>query len=344
MEIIAQDAYEQRWQEGIVSTVEIADAHGFDRMATSEHHWSSEHNCRVELPGLYLEMCDEQFHHDLNVQAIHDDFQVLAFRFYLSGHHTVISPSGIANVPIDYAEIGGNSYLFYLPELEEIEQHHAGDFLSKVTIDVDLDFIRTFTADWDSIPPSIRPAIESDVAPQFHRLAGKLTPAMRIAIQQMRQMPYQGTIARMYLESKALELVVLQLAQLTEAERGKQSGLKLKPNDIERIYQAKALLDRDYCDPLSLLDLAKQVGVNDCKLKQGFRQLFGTTVFGYLHHQRMEQARELLQDDKLNVGAVANAVGYATQGRFAAAFKRKFGTTPSECRRGKRSTLPNSPF
>ena len=83
MEIITQDAYEQRWQAGIVSKVEIANAHGFDRMAIYKHQWSTEHNCQVELPGLYLELCDEQFRHDLNAQGIHDDFQVLAFRLYL---------------------------------------------------------------------------------------------------------------------------------------------------------------------------------------------------------------------------------------------------------------------
>jgi AraC family transcriptional regulator, transcriptional activator of the genes for pyochelin and ferripyochelin receptors len=59
------------------------------------------------------------------------------------------------------------------------------------------------------------------------------------------------------------------------------------------------------------------------------------TAFGYLHHHRMELARQLLLEGHLSVGAVALAVGYATQGRFAIAFKRKFGITPRDCRLGR---------
>lgn len=81
-------------------------------------------------------------------------------------------------------------------------------------------------------------------------------------------------------------------------------------------------------DPPSLLALARQVGLNDFKLKRGFRQVFGTTAFGYLHDQRMERARQLLEERRFNVTEVACTVGYANPSHFAAAFKRKFGVNP----------------
>ncbi|MDB9384626.1 helix-turn-helix transcriptional regulator [Nodularia spumigena CS-584] len=57
--------------------------------------------------------------------------------------------------------------------------------------------------------------------------------------------------------------------------------------------------------------------MNERKLKQGFRQIFGTTVFGYLHDHRMEQAKQMLAEQKLSVAEVAHAVGYSHLSHFA---------------------------
>lgn len=72
------------------------------------------------------------------------------------------------------------------------------------------------------------------------------------------------------------------------------------------------------------------VGINQTKLKSGFKQLFGTTVFGYLTDIRMEKARLLILSEKKNVGEVADLVGYQHPHHFAAAFKRKFGYSPGK--------------
>ena len=90
-------------------------------------------------------------------------------------------------------------------------------------------------------------------------------------------------------------------------------------------------------NPPSALELAQLVGVSDRTLRYGFRELFGTTVFGYLTSKRMEQAQQLLRSGKLTVAEVANLVGYAHQGHFAVAFKRKFGITPTECLSAKKN-------
>lgn len=77
-----------------------------------------------------------------------------------------------------------------------------------------------------------------------------------------------------------------------------------------------------------LLEQMNQAGTNDYKLKIGFRQVFGTTVFGYLRNQRMEQARQLLLEKQMNVSEVAQTVGYTSFSRFSTAFKHYFGITP----------------
>jgi AraC-like DNA-binding protein len=84
--------------------------------------------------------------------------------------------------------------------------------------------------------------------------------------------------------------------------------------------------------PPGLPELARSVGLNEFKLKVGFRVLFGASVFGYLRTQRMDRARRLLAHRELSVTEVAAHVGYQNPSKFAAAFRKHFGFPPSALR------------
>ena len=87
----------------------------------------------------------------------------------------------------------------------------------------------------------------------------------------------------------------------------------------------------------SLIDLARQVGLNDRKLKEGFRHLFGATVFGYLRDYRLQQAKELLHDYDLTIASIATTVGYKSPEAFCNAFRRKFDVSPKAYQLRQRS-------
>ena len=89
-------------------------------------------------------------------------------------------------------------------------------------------------------------------------------------------------------------------------------------------------------NPPSVLALSHRVGLSDRKLKQGFRELFGTTVFGYLRDCRMEQARSLLRHSHTTVAKVAAQVGYRNPEAFSTAFRRKFSVSPKAYQLGQR--------
>jgi AraC-like DNA-binding protein len=138
------------------------------------------------------------------------------------------------------------------------------------------------------------------------------------------------------LESKSVELLTLWLDQAISDERSDETfppqssrSPRLPSNDlVDRIYRAKELLSQQLDNPPSLMTLARQVGLNDCTLKRGFKQLLGVTAFAYLHHCRMEQARSLLMENQQSVMAIAQAVGYTNHSAFSAAFRKKFGISP----------------
>ncbi|MEM9218018.1 MAG: AraC family transcriptional regulator [Cyanobacteria bacterium P01_F01_bin.150] len=172
--------------------------------------------------------------------------------------------------------------------------------------------------------------------PYFH--PGPITPEMQMVLHQYLHCPYKGTTQQLYLESKATELIALKLAQISQmaedADVGRASGClssSLNTKDTERVHRAREILLDNMAHPPSLQQLAQRVGIGDYKLKQDFRSVYGTTVFGYLRSHRMEQARQLLAAQRMSVSEVARFVGYSSLSKFTAAFKRQFGVLPSTC-------------
>ena len=167
---------------------------------------------------------------------------------------------------------------------------------------------------------------------------------MQTALRQLLNCPYQGLTKQIYLESKCYELIALKLEQLAENSRKKSAKIpsSLKSEDVEQIHKAKDILIAHLDDPPSLLSLARQVAMNDHKLKRGFRQVFGTTVFGYLLQYRLEQARQLLATGDMSVAEVSHKVGFADRSYFTKAFSKKFGLPPGAYRRSQRGNLYTS--
>lgn len=85
--------------------------------------------------------------------------------------------------------------------------------------------------------------------------------------------------------------------------------------------------------PPTLSEVARSVGLNEYKLKRGFKETFGTTVFSYLTEQRLESAKRLLLDTDKTASEVGFELGYATAQHFHHAFKNRFGVTPNSMRR-----------
>lgn len=196
---------------------------------------------------------------------------------------------------------------------------------------VNFSFIRTYSSRDRAIAKNFdRPQVIAPVS--------QITPAMERVLQQILQCPYHGAVKRLYLESKVIELIALRLNQILTEPRDISSCHSLKPEDLDRVYYAREVLLRQIDCPPTLIELARQVGLNDFKLKRGFRQVFGTTVFGYLHQHRLEKARQLLEVGNLKASEVAKKVGFRDRSYFASAFRKKFGLNPSDYQRQSRTS------
>jgi AraC-like DNA-binding protein len=167
---------------------------------------------------------------------------------------------------------------------------------------------------------------EPEAGPRYR--PGRTVREAELALGRMLACPYSGATRRLYLEAKTLELLALGIGTPEGAEVA-GGRTRLRADDEERVRLAAGILVESMEDPPSLVELARRVALNDHKLKAGFKKVFGTTAFGYLHEKRMEAARRLIEEGEMNVGEVALEVGYANPSRFASAFKKRFGVRPS---------------
>ncbi|NEP59284.1 MAG: helix-turn-helix transcriptional regulator [Symploca sp. SIO2G7] len=253
-------------------------------------------------------------------------YSPIALKFCLSG---LVSGS-IEGVDTDlFTSLGNHSLLYCPPDRKSTVELTAASKICTIELAIAPEVFQTMIDERECHSLELQYIYNLDIAAPYWQ-SGKTNSLMAIALQQILQCPYQGATRRLYLEGKSLELIALYLAQSTAVfqKNNTQKQNQLKPDDVSRIQQAKEILICHLENPPSLLNLARQVGLNDYKLKLGFRQVYGTTAFACLREHRMQQAKQLLETKQFDVATVAQMVGYASLSSFYRAFKKQFGMSP----------------
>ena len=213
------------------------------------------------------------------------------------------------------------------PSAVATQNIHPGLPVRQLAVYLDAQTIESCFEDRQQAPPAgLKRAFTHAEGEPFY-LPGRATTAMGLALRQMLTCSLRGGIARLYLEAKVLEIAALRLAQLGEQAHTPKHP-RLMRSDIDRLEEARAVLLARCTDPPTITELSHSVGLNRTKLKVGFKERFGTTVFGFVRQQRMQRALLLLCDGECNVYEAALAVGYNSVSAFAAAFRAAFGFSP----------------
>lgn len=155
---------------------------------------------------------------------------------------------------------------------------------------------------------------------------GAMDAAMRYAAFRLSEI--RPGRAALGLVAQGLLLEVLGMALLAREESQAEPGCLCAGGDLCCIGVAAKHLEDRLGERHSIRSVARAAGSNEFKIKQGFRRVYNTTVFGYLRKVRMEAARRQFERGERNVASVAVAVGYSNPSHFARAFRRQFGVNP----------------
>lgn len=173
------------------------------------------------------------------------------------------------------------------------------------------------------------PFLSSDNIDRKYYKDDKINPSMAIVLSQLFHFNLHPSIKKLYFKGKVYELLSLYFNR-TEDPDAEQCPFLIDEENVIKIRKAKDIVIANMAEPPGLEELADQVGISLKKLKMGFRQIYGDSVYSFLFDYKMDYARKLLDSGSYNVNEVGLRIGYSTASHFIAAFKKKFGTTPKK--------------
>ncbi len=154
----------------------------------------------------------------------------------------------------------------------------------------------------------------------------------RIVIEGLLNHTYKDSLENIYINAQTQMLLLYSLDCMVGEKELDVINCKFLANegDRERISKAREILIEHIGEPITIKELSRKVAMNECYLKKGFKEMFGTTIFDFYQSQRMEHAKYLLYEKGLSVTEVSLMLGYSSISHFSTAFKKHTGLKPCE--------------
>jgi AraC-like DNA-binding protein len=173
------------------------------------------------------------------------------------------------------------------------------------------------------------PFLSQDFRDKKYYTQEVITPAIAVVVSQLMNHNLHSNISDLYLKGKIYELIALYFNRVDSAAE-EQCPFLVDEENVKRIRKAKDIILERMTEPPTLQALSEEIGLSLKKLKEGFKQIYGDSVYSFLFEHKMEMARNMLESNQYNVNEVGLRVGYSTSSHFIAAFKKKYGTTPKK--------------
>jgi len=245
----------------------------------------------------------------------------IQFHFCLKGNAKFIFNDG--RYALDVAE--DNSLLLYntqtdLPLNLEL---NANSWLISVVMTIGK-FHSLFSKEADYIP-----FLSSENKDKKYYSQEGVPPIIGVILNQIMNYNVHKSIKELYTKGKIYELIALFFNRSEDVDI-EQCPFLVDEDNVRRIKNAKEIIIERMAEPPTLSELAEEIGLSLKKLKEGFKQIYGDSVFSFLFDYKMEFARKMLDSGEHNVNEVGLKVGYSTSSHFITAFKKKYGTTPKK--------------
>jgi AraC-like DNA-binding protein len=175
----------------------------------------------------------------------------------------------------------------------------------------------------------IIPFLSSENKDKKYYAQEAVSPSIAVVISQLMYNSLHSNIKDLYIKAKVYELMALYFNVSEEADTA-QCPFLVDEDNLKRIRKAKEIVVSRMAEPPTLTELSQEIGLSLKKLKEGFKQVYGDSVYSFLFDYKMEYGRKLLVSGAYNVNEVGLKIGYSTASHYIAAFKKKYGTTPKK--------------
>jgi AraC family transcriptional regulator len=154
----------------------------------------------------------------------------------------------------------------------------------------------------------------------------------RVILEGLTNHTYSDTLENIYVNAQTQMLLLYSMDCMLGEKEIDTITCKFLSNtaDREKILKSREILIQHIGEPITIKELSRKVAMNECYLKKGFKEMFGTTIFDFYQSQRMEHAKYLLYEKGLSVTEVSVMLGYSSISHFSTAFKKHTGLKPCE--------------
>ena len=143
---------------------------------------------------------------------------------------------------------------------------------------------------------------------------------------------YRATVRDWFVEAKAKEILCSILQDLLQQPELNIGANRVSDRDHHRLAEAQDIIRSSLHNLPTIPALARMLGMNQTKLKAGFKHVVGSTIGEFALQQRMQTASRMLKKTRLPISQISQAVGYRHQTNFSQAFKRYYGRLPRSVR------------
>ena len=267
--------------------------------------------------GVFLGIYDVVLQNDIEANAyFSQDF--LELSFLIEGEQII----RIDGMDHDIVYESQDSYLVYLSQVNAKVSYYKRKHLKEVKIRLHTKFLKRHQL-LDAYDILNTYALKHIKNALIKPLCSKTQDILLELIYDKRK----GLPKRLFIESKALELLALKLDVATKGTTHYQTD-----HIIKKLYQIQHYIASNLATHYSIQDLSKKTGVNDFLLKKEFKRVFQQTIFEYAHNLRMKKAKQLLHHSTKPIYEISEAIGYKNATHFTAAFKKLEGITPKKYR------------
>ncbi|MGG7034993.1 MAG: helix-turn-helix transcriptional regulator [Flavobacterium sp.] len=254
------------------------------------------------------------------------DTEMVTMHFNLQGSISINDKNSAYNY-----ELSGNEHnIFYGKEAEgtiKFDELKMKLFMIQLSKDA---FLKIAEKGNDSIKRFSENVI-SGKSVAFSEKNGNIDLNLQQSINSILNCRLSDSLKRMFFYSKVIEILALQAESLDKATNQKTLYIK-KEYDKERILFARNYLLQHIDLPPTIPELSMIAGINEYKLKRGFKETFGQTIFEYLSEVRLELAKNDLLEKHKTVTQIAFELGYSSPQHFSSAFKKKFDISPGKAK------------
>lgn len=257
------------------------------------------------------------------------DRPVLVFQFVLQGtlHYKLENESKAA----DKQQLKEGEYnLFSFPSLRAVNWIDPANS-GTITLDIHLSpcYLQKLTTGYPELA-RVLARRRLGFTGQMGTQHAQVHPDLMRSIMDIINCAFTGDLRRIYLQSKVSELLLQALDRIAAAPAEKGKHIVLSREDVEKLQATQDYLQQHMENPPTLKELSQKMGINDYKLKKGYKQLFGMTIHKDFHRIRMDKAMQDLLESRKTILEIALQYGYQDSSNFSSAFKRHFGITPGE--------------